>query len=161
LPTGWKSPDLTKETLRIYYNVYISSAKGNGIRTRGVLPAGRKDSKKTLLNATTLEAEKGRKMIKHIVCWRLRNRTKPLTENSDAIEIKAALEDLRGKIPGLVHLDVGFDFSGKDTAADIVLYTEFESKEALLAYQEHPAHVAVGKIVRPRTSERRMIDYDV
>ena len=100
-------------------------------------------------------------MIKHIVCWKLRNRTKPLEENSDAKAIKAALEDLRGKIPGLLHLDVGFDFSGKDTAADIVLYTEFSSKAALAAYQEHPAHVAVGGIVRTRTNERRMIDYEV
>ena len=100
-------------------------------------------------------------LIKHIVCWKLRNRTKPFHENSDAMAIKAALEDLKGKIPGLLYLDVGFDFSGKDTAGDIVLYCEFESKEALRAYQEHPAHVAVGKIVRPRTCERRMIDYEI
>ena len=100
-------------------------------------------------------------MIKHIVCWKLRNRTKPFNENSDAMAIKAALEDLKGKIPGLLYLDVGFDFSRKDTAGDIVLYCEFESKEALRAYQEHPAHVAVGTIVRPRTCERRMIDYEI
>jgi hypothetical protein len=100
-------------------------------------------------------------MIKHIVCWKLRNRIRPFSENSDATAVKTALEDLRGKIPGLLHIEVGFDFSGKDTAGDIVLYSEFESKEALLAYQEHPAHVAVGKIVRPRTCERRMIDYEL
>lgn len=100
-------------------------------------------------------------MIKHIVCWKLRNRSKPLHENSDAMAIKEALEDLRGKIPDLLYLDVGFDFSGKDTAGDIVLYMEFESKEALKTYQTHPAHVAVGAIVRPRTCDRRMIDYEV
>ena len=100
-------------------------------------------------------------MIKHIVCWKLRNRTKPLEDNCDATAIKAALEDLRGKIPGLVHIEVGFDFSDKDTAGDVVLYTEFDSKKALEAYQNHPAHVAVGAIVRPRTCERRMIDYEV
>ena len=100
-------------------------------------------------------------MIKHIVCWKLLNRAKPLEENSDAVVIKTALEDLRGKIPGLLHLELGFDFSGKDSAGDIVLYSEFESREALLAYNEHPAHVKVGKIVRPRTCERRMIDYEI
>ncbi len=100
-------------------------------------------------------------MIKHIVCWKLLNRAKPLEENSDAMAIKTALEDLRGKIPGLLHLELGLDFSGKDSAGDIVLYTEFESKEALIAYQEHPAHVEVGKIVRPRTCDRRMIDYEI
>jgi hypothetical protein len=100
-------------------------------------------------------------MIKHIVCWKLLNRSQPLAENADAIMIKKVLEDLRGKIPGLLHLELGFDFSGKDSAGDIVLYSEFASREALLAYQEHPAHVAVGKIVRPRTCERRMIDYEI
>jgi hypothetical protein len=100
-------------------------------------------------------------MIKHIVCWRLRNRTRPLVDNSDALAIKEALEGLKGKIPGLLYLDVGFDFSGKDTAGDIVFYSEFESREALQAYIGHPAHVAVGKIVRPRTAERRMIDYEI
>jgi len=100
-------------------------------------------------------------MIKHIVYWKLLNRAKPLEENADAMMIKTALEDLRGKIPGLLHLELGFDFSGKDSAGDIVLYSEFASREALLAYQEHPAHVEVGKIVRPRTCERRMIDYEI
>lgn len=100
-------------------------------------------------------------MIKHIVCWRLLNRAKPLEENADAMAIQTALEGLRNTIPGLLHLELGLDFSGKDSAGDIVLYTEFESREALLAYQEHPAHVAVGKIVRPRTCERRMIDYEI
>jgi heme-degrading monooxygenase HmoA len=100
-------------------------------------------------------------MIKHIVCWRLLNRTEPLEENVDAIAIKTALEGLKGKIPGLLHLELGLDFSNKETAGDLVLYTEFESKEALRAYQNHPAHVEVGKIVRPRVCERRMIDYEI
>ena len=100
-------------------------------------------------------------MIKHIVCWRLLNRAQPLEENADAQAIKMALEDLRGKIPGLLHLELGLDFSGKESAGDIALYTEFESREALRAYQEHPAHVEVGKIVKPRTCERRMIDYEI
>ncbi len=100
-------------------------------------------------------------MIKHIVCWKLLNKTRPLVKNPDAMAIKTALEDLRGKIPGLLHLELGLDFSGKESAGDIILYTEFESREALSAYQGHPAHVAVGKIVRPRTCDRRMIDYEI
>lgn len=99
-------------------------------------------------------------MITHIICWRLRNRTRPLSENCDAMAIKAALEELRGRIPGLVHLEVGFDFSGKDSAADVVLYTRFESREDLQAYQDNPAHVEVRRVVRPRVAERRMVDFE-
>lgn len=100
-------------------------------------------------------------MIKHIVCWKLVNKTTPLEKNADAMAIQEALEGLRNKIPGLLHLELGLDFSCKESSGDIVLYTEFESKEALQSYQNHPAHVAAGKIVGPRTCERRMIDYEI
>ncbi len=99
-------------------------------------------------------------MIKHIVCWRLLNRTEPLHECADAVAIKTALEALRGQIPGLLHLEVGFDHSRQESAGDIVLYSEFSSREDLASYLVHPAHVEVGKIVRPRTKDRRMIDYE-
>ena len=100
-------------------------------------------------------------MIKHIVCWKLVNRTEPLAENPDALAIREALQGLRGRIPGLLHLEVGFDYSGKESAGDIVLYSEFASREALAAYQHHPLHVEAGKTVRPRTCDRRMIDYEI
>lgn len=99
-------------------------------------------------------------MIKHIVSWKLNKRSEPLHENSDALAIKEALEDLRGRIPGLLHIEVGFDYSSKESAGDIVLYSEFIDKQSLADYQNHPAHVTVGKIVRPRTHDRRMIDYE-
>ncbi len=100
-------------------------------------------------------------MIKHIVCWKLKNRTEPICENPDALAIKQVLEALKGKVPGLLNIEVGFDYSLKDTAGDVVLYSEFESKSALKNYQNHPAHVEAGKTVRPRTCDRRMIDYEV
>jgi hypothetical protein len=100
-------------------------------------------------------------MIKHIVCWKLKHRSEPINKNKDAQAIRNALENLKGEIPGLIHLEVGFDFSSTETAGDVVLYTEFVDRESLEKYQHHPAHVAVGKIVRPRTCERRMIDYEI
>ncbi len=100
-------------------------------------------------------------MIRHIVCWKLQNLSGPVSESADALAIKEALENLRGKIPGLLHLEVGCDISRAESAGDIVLVTDFESCEALASYLTHPEHVAVGKIVRPRTCDRRMIDYEI
>lgn len=101
-------------------------------------------------------------MIKHIVIWKLVNKTMPLEQCEDALAIKEALEGLVGKIPGLLKAEVGFDFRERETSGDIVLYSEFQSREALLCYQDHPEHVRVGKsIVRPRTFDRKMIDYVV
>ncbi len=98
-------------------------------------------------------------MIKHIVIWKLKNKTLPLDRCVDALAIKDVLENLVGKIPGLLKTEVGFDFREKETSGDIVLYSEFESREALENYQNHPEHVKAGKIVRPRTIDRKMIDY--
>jgi hypothetical protein len=101
-------------------------------------------------------------MIKHIVIWKLINKTTPLEKSTDALVIKNGLEDLVGKIPGLLKAEVGIDFSGKETSGDIVLYAEFASQEALENYRNHPEHVRVGKnIVRPRTFGRTMIDYQI
>lgn len=100
-------------------------------------------------------------MIKHIVCWKLKNKTEPLQECADALAIKTVLEGLVGKVPGLIHSEVGFDYSKTETAGDIVLYSEFESRTALKNYKNHPAHVEAGKTVRPRTYDRRMIDYEI
>ncbi|MBT4286564.1 MAG: Dabb family protein [Deltaproteobacteria bacterium] len=100
-------------------------------------------------------------MIKHIVCWKLKNKTEPLKECSDALAIKRVLEGLVGKVPGLIQAEVGFDYSNTKTASDIVLYSKFESKVALKNYKNHPAHVKAGKTVRPRTYDRRMIDYEI
>ncbi len=101
-------------------------------------------------------------MIKHIVIWKLRENTLPVEECEDALLIKEALENLVGKIPGLLKAEVGFDYLQKDTSGDIVLYSEFESKDALENYQNHPEHMKVGKnVVRPKTFDRKSINYKV
>jgi len=101
-------------------------------------------------------------MIKHIVCWNLKNRTEPITESEDAKAIKVALEDLAGKIPGLLKIEVGFDFNGSDMARDLCLYTEFETRNDLDVYQKHELHVAAANgVVRPRTQDRIVADYEI
>jgi len=95
-------------------------------------------------------------MIKHIVMWRI---NEPRQE--PALRIKTALEGLNGQIPGLLHLEVGVDFSREGESADVVLYSEFESRQALEAYPNHPAHAAVAPLVKALRSERRVVDYEV
>jgi hypothetical protein len=47
--------------------------------------------------------------------------------------VEAEFESLRGCVPGLLHLEVGVDESHVDGACDVVLDTEFASREALAA----------------------------
>ena len=69
-------------------------------------------------------------MVKHIVIWKLKEENK----EENALKIKEALEALNGQIPGLLHLEVGFDFSKQESSSDIVLYSEFDSVEHLNSY---------------------------
>jgi len=93
-------------------------------------------------------------MIKHIVMWKLRNK-------ADAEIIKDNLEALAGKIPGLLKVEVGIDFSDSEQSADVVLYSELESREALAAYQNHPEHQAVIPLVKAAAVSRVVVDYEV
>ena len=61
----------------------------------------------------------------------------------------------------MLKLEVGLNFETSSDAADISLYTEFESREALNAYQIHPAHMPAKKIIPLVRLERRVADYEI
>ena len=100
-------------------------------------------------------------MIKHIVLWKLKDFAEGATKQENALKVKAMLEDMRDKIPGLLKLEVGLNFETSDAASDISLYTEFESREALDAYQVHPLHIPVKKFLPFVRTERRVVDYEI
>ncbi|AXF20411.1 stress responsive protein [Burkholderia pyrrocinia] len=99
-------------------------------------------------------------MIRHIVMWRVRGDTD--AERAAASElVKARFEALRGRIPGMHHLEVGIDLSGVDYACDVVLVTEFESREALEAYASHPEHLRVRTELGDLRTARFQVDYEI
>jgi heme-degrading monooxygenase HmoA len=99
-------------------------------------------------------------MVTHIVLWRLKDAALGNDKATNARLIREKLEALRGRIPGLLRLEVGRDFSATDVSADLVLVTEFESRADLAAYQAHPDHQAVVAFVREVVTERRLVDYE-
>ena len=100
-------------------------------------------------------------MIKHIVLWKPKDQAQGNDKAGNARLIKEKLEALKTKVPGLMNLEVGIDFSGTDSSADVALYAEFASREALEEYQDHPEHLAVSAFVMGVRSERRLADYEV
>lgn len=98
--------------------------------------------------------------IKHIVMWRLKEEgVDGLSKAEVAAAIKQQLEALRGRVPGLLSIEVGLDIERQDTSADVVLVSEFADAEALAAYHHHPLHVAVAPFIGRARSERRAVDY--
>ena len=99
-------------------------------------------------------------MVKHIVFWRLRADLSTAERDAAMHRIKAGFEALPGKIPGLLKIEIGFDFGRSADASDIVLYSEFTSREALAGYETHAEHRALVPIVRDVRTEKRVVDCD-
>ena len=57
-------------------------------------------------------------MVTHIVAWRLKDSALGNNKTENARLMRAKLEALPGQIPGLLHLEVGFDFSATENSAD-------------------------------------------
>lgn len=100
-------------------------------------------------------------MIKHIVFWKLKDSAHGNDKATNAKLIKEKLEALQGKIEGLIKIEVGIDFLGSPESSDVVLYSEFESKDALDFYQTHPEHKALLPFIGEARCERRVVDYEV
>ena len=100
-------------------------------------------------------------MIKHIVMWRFKETAHGNDRGTNAQLAREKLEGLRGRIPGLLSIEVGLDFSATAHSADVVLYCEFTDRAALQFYQTHPLHQAIVPFVAEAASERRLVDYEV
>jgi hypothetical protein len=99
-------------------------------------------------------------MIKHVVVWKLRESAEGADKAANALRIKQELESLRGRIPGLLSLEVGIDIDRSSAAFDVVLLTEFEDPAALSAYQAHPEHARVAEFIGRVRLERVLVDFE-
>ena len=99
-------------------------------------------------------------MVKHIVSWKLKDEAHGLPKAQVALRIKELLEERQGKIPGLLKIEVGIDFSQTAQGADVVLYSEYPDRAALDAYQVHPLHQAGKDYIGGAATERRLVDFE-
>ena len=93
-------------------------------------------------------------MVKHIVLF---NFKEGVDKDQAAETARTALEPLADRIPGVLKLEARRTYAG----ADLALYCEFESREALTVYADHPLHVeAKGKFFHLLAS-RTAADYEI
>ena len=93
-------------------------------------------------------------MVKHIVLYTF----KEGVDKEEAVKLIASvLEPLVGKIPGLTHMEIRRAFNGMDYA----LYSEFESREDLVNYKDHPLHLEAKKHFFHLLDGRVCADYEV
>ncbi|QPJ66160.1 MAG: Dabb family protein [Candidatus Nitrohelix vancouverensis] len=95
-------------------------------------------------------------MIKHIVMFKLENKTK---ENME--QAIASLKSLEGAIESLRFIEVGVDFKSSERSFDLVLTTHFDDKEGLETYAAHPNHQPVIKTIRSLCKQSVVVDYEI
>ena len=101
-------------------------------------------------------------MVKHIILWTLNPELSEDEKKNIKAGIKAGLEGLVGKVPGLLGVKVNVDGRLDSSNCDVMLDSTLESAEALKGYAVHPEHVAVANTkVRPYTVQRTCLDFEV
>jgi len=100
-------------------------------------------------------------MVKHIILWQLRDEFSAEEKENIKAGIKAGLEGLAGKIPGLVEIKVQTVCLASSNA-EVMLDSTFVDEASLKGYAVHPAHVEVADtMVRPYTKNRSCMDFEV
>ena len=101
-------------------------------------------------------------MVKHIILWKLNPELSEEDKAKVKADIKAGLEGLVDKVPGLLDVKVHTEGRLASSNADVMLDSTLESVEALKGYTPHPAHVAVrDNKVLPFAVERLCLDFEV
>ena len=93
-------------------------------------------------------------MIKHIVMWKLK-------DAAQAPFFKAQLDSCANLVPGMLAFEVAIRTGELEANCDVVLYSVFEDKAALAAYQHHPQHQQISGGLGALRDTRTVLDYDI
>ncbi|MBB5393403.1 MULTISPECIES: Dabb family protein [unclassified Herbaspirillum] len=100
-------------------------------------------------------------MIKHIVMWKLKEQAEGADRATNIVKMKALLDSCANVVPGILKFEAIVAQPGLEATYDVVLYSEFESRAALDAYQEHPDHVAIKPFIGAVREARQCMDYEI
>ncbi len=97
-------------------------------------------------------------MIEHIVLFQWAKEASPV-----AIEtVMTELRKLKGKIPGVVDLSCGANFSDRSKGYTHGLVVRFKDRAALEAYGPHPEHQrVVQNFINPIRADVLALDYEI
>jgi hypothetical protein len=98
-------------------------------------------------------------MVKHIVMWQFKDEAEGKSKAENCRYIKEQLESLPAVIPFIRKLEVGINEYTTPMSSDMVLVTEFDSKDDLDLYAVHPEHVKVSDFVSKVRLSRSVVDY--
>ncbi|PUA18489.1 Dabb family protein [Glaciimonas sp. PCH181] len=98
--------------------------------------------------------------LKHIVIWKLKEHAEGADKATNAHKLKALLDSCAAIVPGILKFDAVIAQDGLEATYDVILNAEFDSREALDAYQHHPTHVGIKPFVGAVREARQCFDYE-
>ena len=98
-------------------------------------------------------------MFKHIVMWELKDSAAGNNSIENAVLIKSSPEKLPDLIPQILKYEIGINISDSPASNDLLLYSEFKSKEDFEIYRDHTEHKKVVDLIRERTAKTHVVDY--
>lgn len=97
-------------------------------------------------------------MIEHIVLFRWTDAASQEAKDN----VMAELRQLKGKIPGIVDLTCGTNFSERSKGYTHGLIVRFTDRAARDAYGPHPEHERVVKdFINPIRADVLVVDYEI
>ena len=97
-------------------------------------------------------------MVRHIVLWSYKKELTDEQRREAGSRIRELLEAVAPLVPGTRSLRVVTE-GLPSGSRDVALLSEFESREALEAYQVHPAHLKAKEYVGSVTCGRACMDF--
>jgi hypothetical protein len=96
-------------------------------------------------------------MIEHLVLFKWKDGT----SEADVAKAHAGLAALKGRLPEIVDLTIGKNFSARAQGFHSGLFVRFRSKKDLETYSLHPEHVKVVEgAIKPIAESVLAVDYE-
>lgn len=96
-------------------------------------------------------------MIKHIVCFKLKDNSQ-----ENCLKAKEVLLSMQGNVPQIREIEVGVDFLHSERSYDIILQVVLDDAKALEDYQNDPYHCSVVKTHMHAVREASIaVDYEI
>lgn len=100
-------------------------------------------------------------MIKHVVCWKIKDFAEGRSKSENVALMKNLLLSLKEKLAEIKTLEVGINYEPNDSSNnDVVLITTHHSLADLDAYQKHPEHVKIAEFVGKIRELRACVDFE-
>ncbi len=97
-------------------------------------------------------------MIEHIVLFRFKDE---ITDSTKQTIVQELLK-LKDKVPSILSITAGKNFTDRSKGFEYGLVVRFEDRQGLDAYQVHPDHQKViHELIRPALADILAVDYEV